>query len=283
MSGSRTTFTSDQDAHRSAEGSMEQERPEDGMRMRVVSPVARMTRGPDDRARQREALFGSAITVLDRVGGHAFARSDLNEYFGYFAMEDLGPWQEPTHRVSTRVALAFGAPDIKCPEAVALSFGSLVSVSGRDGKFLRTPDKLYVPEVYLSPLDRACTDPAGAARLLLSAPYLWGGNSVFGLDCSGLVQIAMNACGWKCPGDSDLQEKMGGTPLSEGTEYRSGDLVFWKGHVGIATEKGTLIHSNAHHMMVVEEPLDEAVARIDLDGGGTITSRLRPRRIPLHY
>jgi cell wall-associated NlpC family hydrolase len=130
-----------------------------------------------------------------------------------------------------------------------------------------------VPKKHLRPLDRPFTDPAAVAQLLFGVPYLWGGNSVLGIDCSGLVQAALLACSVPCGGDSDLQEAVG----SEATgEPRRGDLVFWPGHVAMMVDGETLIHANAHHMAVAYEGLAAATLRIEAQSGGGVTARRRP-------
>jgi len=124
-------------------------------------------------------------------------------------------------------------------------------------------------------------DPIEVARLFLGTPYLWGGNSGRGIDCSGLVQAAFHDCGFACPGDSDLQEAMPGERLGEDVELVSGDLIFWRGHVALVAGQDMLIHTNAHHMNTVEEPVADAVARIAASDTGPVTSRLRPKRVKL--
>jgi cell wall-associated NlpC family hydrolase len=104
-------------------------------------------------------------------------------------------------------------------------------------------------------------------------PYYWGGKSVLGIDCSGLVQISLEACGMAALRDSDMQEETLGSRLmvNDLGNLNRGDLIFWDGHVGILRDAETLIHANGHHMMVVAEPLKLAVDRI-AERYGHITS-----------
>ena len=133
----------------------------------------------------------------------------------------------------------------------------------------------FVPASHLRTMGNYFEKPESAARLFLRTPYLWAGNTGFGLDCSGLVQAALRACGVQCPADSHQQETMKGTKLEVDAPLQAGDLLFWKGHVSMATGPKSMIHANAHHMMVVEEPTDQAVARIAATETGPVTSRLR--------
>ena len=162
--------------------------------------------------------------------------------------------------------------DMKSPDLRHLSFGALVTVEAEGRQFWETPEG-YIPKKHLRPLDRPFTDPAAVAMLHFGAPYLWGGNSILGIDCSGLAQAALLACGLPCPGDSDLQEALGAAV--EGP-LRRGDLVFWPGHVAMAVDETTLIHANAHHMAVAYEGAEAAMLRIRAQGNGEVVARRRP-------
>ena len=116
------------------------------------------------------------------------------------------------------------------------------------------------------------TDFVAVAERFLGTPYLWGGKTALGLDCSGLVQVALTACGVSCPRDSDMQEEALGTAVAaDPSALLRGDLIFWKGHVAIVRGPDSLLHANAHHMAVAIEPVAQAVARIR-DAGSEITS-----------
>ena len=183
---------------------------------------------------------------------------------GYVSEVALAPPRAPTHRVAVPATHLYRDDDMKSPDLRHLSFGSLVTVEAEGRRFWETPEG-YIPKRHLRPLDRPFTDPAAVAMLHFGVPYLWGGNSVLGIDCSGLVQAALLACGMACPGDSDLQQALGAEvdgPL------RRGDLVFWKGHVAMAVDEGTLIHANAHAMAVAYEPVAAAILRIEAQGDG---------------
>jgi cell wall-associated NlpC family hydrolase len=166
--------------------------------------------------------------------------------------------------------LAFPGPDIKLPPVAALSMGALLTIARQDERFAITAAGWHLPVVHLTSIKARQPDFVCVAETLLGAPYLWGGKTSLGLDCSGLVQVALRAAGHACPRDSDMQELALGK-LSSLAELRRGDLVFWKGHVAIARDGDTLIHANAHHMMVVSEPTAGAIARIAA-AGSDITS-----------
>lgn len=246
----------------------------EGQAARVIAPVADLLAEPGGR-RERQLLHGWPVTVYEEHQGHAFLRSDRDGYVGHVAIAALGPPLEPTHMVAGAATHLYSAPDIKRAERAHLSFGALLAVTGVDGEFAATAGG-FVPRCHLRPCDAPLDDPVAVARLHLGVPYLWGGNSVQGIDCSGLVQAALMACGIACPGDSDLQAAGVGTALPPEAGLQAGDLIFWRGHVGLMADGASLIHANATHMAVVEEPLATARARILAMTGQDVTDRRRP-------
>lgn len=240
---------------------------------RISAPLADLRATPGG-ARDRQVLHGTRFCVLERTGGHAFGFDGDDGYCGWVGAAALADDHPATHRVSAPATHCYTAPDIKSPERFSLSFGARVQVQAIEGAFARTPQG-NIPARHLRPLDDNMADPVDVSRLFLGTPYLWGGNSRAGIDCSGLVQAARRACGLPCPPDSDLQAAMPGDPVSPGHEA-PGDLVFWKGHVALVSAPGMIIHANAWHMAVIEEPLDEAQARIAA-AGAPVQLRLRPK------
>ena len=243
----------------------------------VVEPQAPVRRAPaPDAALETEALMGERVIVYETTDeGWAWGQLDDDGYVGWLPAAALGePRADPTHQVVALRTLLFPGPDIKLPPVMALPLGARLAIVHTDERFAVTAEGLFVPARHLAALDVRAADFVAVAERFLEAPYLWGGKTSQGIDCSGLVQVALAACGVKCPRDSDMQEQALGTPVDfvrGHADLRGGDLVFWKRHVGIVRDPATLLHANAHHMAVALEPLADAVARIRA-GGSEITS-----------
>lgn len=240
----------------------------EGERRRVAVGHAGLRRAPSpDALLETEALFGEELVVYDELEGWAWAQIATDGYVGYIPSAalsaELGPG--PTHKVAALRTLLFPSPSIKSPPVDALSLGARLSVVDQDGRFAVLDTGAYGVASHLQPLDANEPDPVAVAERFIGAPYLWGGRTSLGLDCSGLVQVALGACGIAAPRDADLQEAILGRPVAF-DEARRGDLVFWKGHVAFMRDPATLLHANAHAMTVALEPLAEGVARIAAAG-----------------
>ncbi len=253
----------------SLKGQVEAARYVEGWSRLVAAPVVALRDAPEGR-RERELLRGEAVTLFEDRDGWCFVQAARDGYVGYLPTAALHEGQAPDLRVRVRATHAYEKADIKAPDLVSLSFGSRLRQLGQEGRFILT-DAGYVPAIHLAPVEMAEDDPVTVATLLLGTPYLWGGNSAFGIDCSGLVQAACLACGIACPGDSDLQAAALGAPVTDGSPPRRGDLLFWKGHVAWVSGPDMILHANAHHMAVAFEGLAEAVTRIAEQGGGPVT------------
>ena len=236
----------------------------------IIAPVTDLCRRPDG-PRDRQLLLGDAVKVLGRAGDWAYVQSVKDGYCGHILKTAIGSPDTPTHRVSARATHAYPAPDFKQRETMALSFACRLIVTGTDGRFSKTQHG-FIPTAHLSPIDTRDTDPAAIAALFLGTPYLWGGNSAWGIDCSGLVQAALLACGIPCPGDSDMQASLGQPATAP---YQRNDLIFWKGHVALVTDPDMLIHANAHTMSTAFEPITQAITRIQAKGDGPVTAHHR--------
>lgn len=226
--------------------------------------------------RDRQLVLGERVVVIDRRATHSFVQADRDGYCGWISTIALGPEAPVTHRVHTRASHLYPAPDLKLRETAALPHGAMLLVLGTTGDFLRT-SMGYVPAAHLRALDDPEDDPVAVARRFLGTPYLWGGNSGAGIDCSGLVQAACLACAIPCPADSDQQMAGLGHPLPMSKTPSHGDVIFWKGHVGLIEQSGSLIHATAYQMTTRAEPLAEATARIAATGGGPVLAVRRLR------
>lgn len=271
MSDRRLTPANDRVAHVSLQGQVEAPRFVKGAPAEIAVPIADLMARPHG-ARDRQLLMGERVLVLDRHEGFAFIRADKDGYCGYLPEPVLGPARKPTHWVAAPATHLYRAPDLKSPEAAALSLGARLHVVREHERFHETAEGLFAPRPHLREMDDWIEDPVTVAESLVGTPYLWGGNSRAGIDCSGLIQAAMTACGIACPGDSDMQERAIGNRLGSGADRRRGDLVFWKGHVAITVDDKRLIHANAHHMAVAYEGIDETIVRIAKQGDGAVTS-----------
>ena len=271
-------------AHDSLRGLIEAARFTPGDPCAIAAPRATIFASAEGGARDRELVLGEGFTVLDWRGPMAFGFAARDGYVGWVEAAALWPdAPAPTHRVRARHSYAKETPELTTrDEALWLSHGARVTVTGQHGTWSRIVTHsedgtraLWLPTAHLTPVDRPDTDPVAVAALFLGTPYLWGGNSSFGIDCSGLVQAALLACGLPCPGDSDQQAEDLGRALPANTPPQRGDLLFWKGHVAMAADAAMLIHANAYHMAVAYEPIADAVARIAAQGDGLVTAHRR--------
>lgn len=228
-----------------------------------------------------EALRGERVTVYDiNAEGWAWGQLAADGYVGWLATSALTkPGPPPTHKVAALRTFVFPGPSIKLPPLEALPFGAQLVIAETKDQMAVTTERGYVPGVHLAPVGGYERDFVAVAERFVGTPYLWGGKTVLGLDCSGLLQVALVSCGLACPRDSDMQEEALGAPITFDAGLaglQRGDLIFWKGHVAILRDRASLIHANAFHMAVAIEPIAEAFERIR--GGGTEISSIR--RLP---
>ncbi len=275
MSDRRLTPANGRVAAAHLRGLVEAPRFSEGEPAGIAAPLADLWSAPEAAARDRQLLHGETLRVYDRADGMAFVRADRDGYVGYVSERDLGPPVQATHVVGVPASHLYPAPDMKVPPVARLSFGARLRVVAASDRFFELSNGTHIPRPHLRPANKPFADPASVAQLFFGVPYLWGGNGADGIDCSGLIQAALLAAGHPCPGDSDLQEGAVGRALDPGTPMLRGDLLFWKGHVAMAVDGDVLIHANAHHMAVSYEPVADAVARIEAQGGGPVTTHRR--------
>jgi cell wall-associated NlpC family hydrolase len=249
-----------------------------GTPMRVLTPVLPLSPQPRrDVSIDTQALHGEEFMVYEQDDeGWCWGQLTRDGYVGYVPAEGLSrDAAAPTHRVRVPHTILYPGANMKAPMQGTLPFGAQVHVTERNGDFALVPRQGWIFAAHLAPLDDIASDFVSVAERFLHAPYLWGGKTSAGIDCSGLVQVSLQAAGHHAPRDTDMQKAALGMPLDVDDGLgglRRGDLVFWKGHVGIMQDAGRLLHANGHHMLVASEPLRVARDRILEKSHGPITA-----------
>ncbi len=253
----------------------------DGRPLSCCAPKTWLRRRPAaDAPVETELLFGEDFMVYETSGGWCWGQSLYDGYVGYVSAAALGPVHAvPTHRVTASSTFVYAAADMKSPVVMTLPMNARVAPGV--GVYAPLPQGGFIFTRHTAPLDATADDFVQVAERFLGVPYLWGGRTPLGFDCSGLVQTALDISGVKAPRDTDMQQAaLGDQYIVSGAlqGLRRGDLIFWKGHVGIMRDAVTLLHANAHHMSVASEPLAKAVARIHASSSAAISA---VRRLPL--
>lgn len=249
----------------------------DGADYCVVRGHVALRAAPDgDAALETELLHGERFTVYEEKNGWCWGQAALDHYVGYAHLVTLCEPLTPTYRVIALATPLLAAPDVKAAARDLLPLNAKLTVEKEAGAFARTRGG-YVARRHIAPLAAHLADFVAVAEWFLGTPYVWGGKTHAGCDCSGLIQTALEAAGISAPRDTDMMEKALGVPVAQG-DLRRGDLVFWKGHMGVMQDATRLLHANAFHMQVASEPLADAIARIEKTGSAvTSIKRLNTR------
>jgi hypothetical protein len=233
----------------------------EGVPHSVIRGRAALRASPSDEASQdSELLLGETVTVYERKDGWAWVQAQADSYVGYIHEAALGPVAQPDARVILPLTPLLSAPDVTSPMHDMLPLNAMLQLGTQAGHFVAT-DGGFVHVRALAPLGQVAPDFVAVAEQFMGVPYVWGGKTFQGLDCSGLIQTSLQASGISAPRDTDMMERsLGQTVL--GAKLKRGDLVFWKGHMGVMRDGETLLHANAFHMQVISEPFSKAVERI---------------------
>jgi cell wall-associated NlpC family hydrolase len=244
--------------------------------LQLTAPSAPLQRSPDrDGEWLDELIHGERFDALATEGGYLWGQARRDGYVGFVRAEAMGPaGAPPTHRVSAVSSYAFAEPSFKTRPIGPFSLNALVVIAGADGEFACSADGAFFWPAHLSPVGSGfATDAADIAERFLGAPYLWSGRTRAGLDCSGLIQQALYACGEACPRDADQQAQLG-RPIDR-AELTRGDLVCWEGHIGIMLDEARLLHASVHLMATAIESLSDVIARAEAAGRGPPTGYRR--------
>jgi cell wall-associated NlpC family hydrolase len=208
-----------------------------------------------DAGLQTQLLFGEHFTAYESKDGWVWGQAALDGYVGYARSEHFGGLASPTHRIVSLSSPLLNAPDVKKGARDMLPMNAKLSVAEIGERFVRLSDGGCVFAGHIAPLDNRIPDWVAVAEQFVGVPYVWGGKTSAGIDCSGLVQTALEAGAIKSPRDTDMMEAQLGTSVPLDAGLQRGDLIFWKGHIGLMLDAARIIHANGYFMQVSVEPL----------------------------
>ena len=230
--------------------------------------------GSPDGKRNRQLIYGSKVKYFSAAKGWAFIQNTYDNYVGYVPESTIASETQKTHIVTAPLAHVFMEPNIKSKNIEILPLAARVSGEMIGNGFLET-ELGWISVSQLKRKTELSKDPVEVSKLLQNAPYLWGGNTTLGIDCSGLIQISLLLCGIDCPGDSDQQMNTLGQNIDIGSPRKKGDIIFWKGHVAWALNERQILHANAYHMATVIEEANEAIERIKKQDNNSVIAHKR--------
>ncbi|MCY3878149.1 MAG: NlpC/P60 family protein [Rhodobacteraceae bacterium] len=264
MTDPRLTASNGRVASIELKGRVAAERYVEGGLRQCIAPIAGLHSSPQGTL-SCQLLFGDRFRVLEEVSGWAFGQSERDRYAGYVQSAELGACGMRTHAISTLSTHIYPLPEMKTAPRRWLPYAARIGVRAVDGGFAELAEGGFIPSQHIRDDQAPRADFVHEAKRFLDVPYLWGGNGPTGVDCSGLVQLALNAVGIRCPRDSDMQFSGLGEPVRKNA-LKPGDLAFWNGHVGVVCAGGMLLHATAHAMAVVQEPLADVCRRLEQGG-----------------
>ncbi|MDC1445122.1 C40 family peptidase [Amylibacter sp.] len=239
--------------------------------LQVCTPVCNILDKPNGNL-ERQMLFGDGFECGSNTGEWVKGKRLSDGYKGYVKKDNLKNWEKSTNKICSFGAQIYKEPNIKTVPLMNIPFQSEITVVNDYDDFFKLNNNSYIHKMHTQPISIIKKDYIETAKKYLGVPYLWGGNSQYGVDCSGLVSLALRNAGYTTPGDSFDQEKELGNKVPKNDYLKRGDLIFWKGHVGLMVDEETLLHANGHHMKVVLEPLFQVKKRIKDNNGGLVLS-----------
>ena len=245
----------------------------EGKNYQINVPFVDLLDRPDGK-RNRQLVYGSKVKYFGEAGGWAFIQNIYDSYVGYVPQNTIVSETEKTHIVTVPLAHVFLEPNIKSRNIDMLPLAARVAGEVFENGFLET-ELGWISVSQLNRKTELPKDPIEVSKMLQYAPYLWGGNTSLGIDCSGLIQVSLLLCGVDCPGDSDQQMNTLGHNLVIGSPRKKGDILFWKGHVAWALNERQILHANAYHMATVIEEANEAIERIKKQDNNSIIAHKR--------